>query len=305
MKSFRKVQGMLLLLLALFWAVPTAAQTAKSDKAWQTGASGSTVSLSWQKMQGAVLYKLYYKSALEQAYHYLKSVQAFEGEPAADIELPQAGKIYQIKIESYDAQDRAGEVFYLDDCRTAPGKTALRGQKSYPTSRTMKIFWNPQESAQGYEFRVTDLSGEAVGRYLAEKKSSTTLTNISSGEFYRLRIRGYFRIDEKTVYGDAAYLYIAQQPRVKCKWASKSAVKVSWPEVAGADSYSVYISSDPLGGFRKAKTVQERSAIVFGLVRNRKYYVYTVANMHRGKQVYTSPKTNRYSFRLQMIEVEE
>ena len=68
---------------------------------------------------------------------------------------------------------------------------------------------------------------------------------------------------------------------------------------AGATSYSVYISGDPLGGFRKVKTVQERTAIIPGLVRNRKYYVYTVANMRKGKQVYTSPKTNRYSFRLQ------
>lgn len=300
MKGFRWIQGiLLLLLLTLFWAMPAAAQTTEGRKIWQTGASGNTVSLSWQKTEGIVLYKLYYKVASEPAYHYLKDVYASKGEPALDAELPESGKFYQIKVESYDEHGQAGEVFYMEDCRTAPGKTALRNQRSYPTSRTMKIYWNTQESADGYEFRVTNLSGELVGRYLAEDKTSITLEDIFAGEFYRLRIRGYFRNDEKMIYGDAAYLYIAQQPRVKFKWASRSAVKVSWPETTGATSYSVYISGDPLGGFRKVKTVQERTAIIPGLVRNRKYYVYTVANMRKGKQVYTSPKTNRYSFRLQ------
>lgn len=300
MKIFRWTQGILLVLLALFWAVPAAAQATENGTVWQTGASSSTASLSWQKTEGIARYKLYYKTAAEVSYHYLKDVDASEEEPAADVELPEAGKFYQIKIESYDTLDRAGEVFYLADCRTAPGKATLRSQRSYPTSRTMKIYWNTQESAEGYEFRVTDLSGGVVGRQLAEKKASTILEDIAPSEFYRLRIRGYFRINEEIVYGDAAYLYIAQQPRVKFKWASRSAVKVSWPQTAGATSYNVYLSSDPLGGFRKVKTVTERTAIVTGLVRNRKYYVYTVANMRKGKQVYASPKTNRYSFRLQM-----
>ena len=128
MKGFRWIQGiLLLLLLTLFWAMPAAAQTTEGRKIWQTGASGNTVSLSWQKTEGIVLYKLYYKVASEPAYHYLKDVYASEGEPALDAELPESGKFYQIKVESYDEHGQAGEVSHVKNHEDLLEYTGERG----------------------------------------------------------------------------------------------------------------------------------------------------------------------------------
>lgn len=181
-----------------------------------------------------------------------------------------------------------------------PGKVSLRSQKSYATSGSMKIFWNRVEGAQGYEFRVTDLNGKVVGRRKVEGKVSATLTDLAPGQFYRLRMRGYVRVDGKIQYGAASYTYIAQQPRVRFKWASRSAVKVSWTGVAGAADYSIYISDNPSRGFERVKKVKDAQAVLVGLNRNWKYYVYVVAQIRKGKRVYSTPRTNQYTFRLQV-----
>lgn len=181
-----------------------------------------------------------------------------------------------------------------------PGKVSLRSQKSYATSGSMKIFWNRVEGAQGYEFCITDLNGKVVGRQKVDGKVSTTLTGLAPGQFYRLRMRGYTRVDGKIRYGVASYTYIAQQPRVRFKWASHSAVRVSWTGVTGATDYSVYISDHPSRGFKRVKKVKDAQAVIVGLNRNWKYYVYVVADMRKGKRVYSTPRTNQYTFRLQV-----
>lgn len=183
---------------------------------------------------------------------------------------------------------------------SAAATVTLRSQKSYATSQTMKLYWKAVDGAQGYEFLATNLYGDKlIARQWVDAKTSTTLPRIAAGQFYRLRIRAYSREDGKKVYGTPTYTYIAQQPRVKFKWASHSVVMASWPAVDGASDYTVYASTSPSGKFRKVKTVETRQATIPGISMNRKYYAYVVANLRKGGKSYSSPKTNLYSFRIQ------
>lgn len=286
--------------LWLFVALPVSVRAAGKADIWQTGAKDRTVSISWQEREGAAVYKIYYRYASQSLYHYVKDVYPSALGLKTSVKLPKAGRIYHIQVVPYDLDGERAGAAYQAECRTLPGKILLRSQKSYATSRSMKFFWNAVESAAGYGFRVTDLDGGLVGRQKVRGKTSTTFNGLAAGRFYRLRIRGYVRINGKTVYGPASYTYVAQQPRLRFKWASRSAVKVSWAAVTGAANYSVYVTDNPSRGFRRVMTVADASAVIPGLNRNWKYYVYVVANMRKGKKVYATPRTNHYTFRLQM-----
>lgn len=295
MKKFRcLLAGAAFLVCLLFLAAPVSASSVR-----QTGASGDTVDLSWKRQEKAAYYKIYYKFASERAYHYLKDVKASGENCAASLKLPKAGRIYRIQLVPYDQNKRKGTAVSLTDCRTLPGKISLRSQKSYATSKSMKLYWNGEESAKGYEFYVTDLAGGLVKRCKTEGRASMTMTGLAAGEFYRVRIRGYFSIGKKNIYGPASYTYIAQQPRVKFKWASHCVVGAHWPDVLGAINYTVYMSENPSRGFKKVTTVPQAEAYIPGLRRDRKYYVYVKANLRKGQKTYASPKTHYYSFRMQ------
>ncbi len=295
MKNFRRLlAGVAFLVCLLFMATPVSASAVR-----QTGASGNTADLSWKRQDKAASYKIYYKFPSERTYHYLKEVKASRENCVALLKLPKAGRIYHVRLVPYDSNGRKGEDVCWTDCRTLPGKISLRGQKSFATSKSMKLYWNAAESAKGYELYVTDLSGGFVKRCKAEGKASVTVTGLPAGEFYRVRIRGYFSIGKKNIYGPASYTYIAQQPRVKFKWASRCVVETRWADVMGAISYTVYMSENPSQGFKKVMTVAQGKAYIPGLRQNRKYYVYVTANLRSGKKNYASPKTNYYSFRLQ------
>lgn len=295
MRKFRGLlAGAAFLMCLLFMAAPVSASAVR-----QTGASGATVDLAWKRQDKAAYYRIYYKSASEKTYRYLKNVKASGENCTASLKLPKEGKIYRIQLTPYDQNGKKGTPIYLTDCRTLPGKLSLRSQKSYATSKSMKLYWNGAESAKGYEFYVTDLSGRLVKRCKAQGKSSVTLTGLAAGEFYRVRIRGYFSVGKKNIYGPASYTYIAQQPRVKFKWASHCVARAYWPDVLGAVNYTVYMSENPSRGFQKVMTVPQAEAYIPGLRRDRKYYVYVTANLRQGKKTYASPKTHYYSFRLQ------
>lgn len=298
MKNFR---WMVFFMCLLFMTAPVSAASLGGTDIQQTGASGDTVDLSWKRQERAVFYKIYYKFAAERSYHYLKDMKASRVNCTASLKLPKSGRIYCIQIVPYDKNGKKGQAASLADCRTVPGKITLRGQKSYATSESMKVYWNTSESASGYELLVTDLYGNAVKRCRTEGKAgAATLTELPAGAFYRVRIRGYSRVGKKNFYGAASYTYIAQQPRVKFKWASHCVVRAYWPETLGAVNYTVYMTDNPSRGFKKATTVSKREAYIPGLSRNRKYYAYVVANMRRGKKTYVSPRTHYYTFRLQM-----
>ncbi len=298
MKFFRFLQGALVsALLIVGMTVTVLAMEQPGIR--QTGAEGRKVTLAWDRQGEAASYEIYYKYARQETYHFLKQVDTQKEHPEETVTLPKAGRKYGILVLPYDQEGHAGEVYVLEDCRTLPGKIALQSQRSYATSRSMKIYWKDVESAQGYEFLVQGLSGNFKKRYWAEKKTSIVLTGIRPGSFYRMRVRGYILINRKKVYGTSFYTYIAQQPRVKFKWSSHCTALASWPRVEGARDYLVYLTDNPARGFRKVKTVTDRQAIIPGLGKDRKYYVYVVARMGRGKSVYVSPKTKRYTFRLQ------
>ncbi|MCI9098913.1 MAG: fibronectin type III domain-containing protein [Lachnospiraceae bacterium] len=298
MKFSRCLQVILLFLLLS--AGLTVSVTAESrGKIAQTAAGQKKVTLSWERSGEAVSYEIFYRYAVHKKYHLLKRVETSAARPSVSVNLPKAGRKYGIKIVPYNGEGEKRDAYLLADCVTLPGKISLRSQKSYATSRTMKIYWKDVESAQGYEFLAESLSKDTVKRYRSGKKTSTVLTDILPGRFYKLRIRGYTRVNGKNVYGTASYTYIAQQPRVKFKWGSHSVSLASWPAVEGAADYTVYLTDHPASGYRKVKTTQETQAAITGLSKNRKYYVYVTANMRRGKKVYASPRTKRYTFRLQ------
>lgn len=264
----------------------------------QTGASGATVDLSWKRQEKAAYYKIYYKLASERAYHYLKDVKASGENCAASLKLPKAGRIYRIQLVPYDQSKRKGTAVSLTDCRTLPGKISAQPE-SYATSKSMKLYWNGEESAKGYEFYVTDLAGGLVKRCKTEGKASMTMTGLDAGEFYRVRIRGYFfHRKEKYLRACVLYVYCPAAPG-KIQMGQPLRGRGVLAGCAGGDQlYGLYVG-EPFPGIQKVTTVPQAEAYIPGLRRDRKYYVYVKANLRKGQKTYASPKTHYYSFRMQ------
>ena len=75
--------------------------------------------------------------------------------------------------------------------------------------------------------------------------------------------------------------------------AGKKTLTASWKKVAGATSYTVYVSTKQKSGYKKVTTTKKESYKItkYGkkkLSSNKKYYVYVVANTKVGKTTYKS-----------------
>lgn len=192
-------------------------------------------------------------------------------------------------------------------CAAVPGRVKITAQKSESSSNRYTLYWNKVKDAGGYQIELYNLGKKRVLKRTVkgDAKTKYTMSGVAPGEFYRLRIRAY-RVDtnsvtgvKKTVYGSYQTTYIAQQPKVKFSWVSKTKSNARWTAVDGANSYDVYISQKRGSGFKKAASVRTNQAVLKNLKMNTDYYVCVVANLKTKSATFRTPRTYTYSFRLQ------
>ena len=152
--------------------------------------------------------------------------------------------------------------------------------------------------SDGYVYELYNYKNKKISSGTASS-SSTYLKNITTTQFYKVRVRSYVTVNNKTIYGEwSDYKMFGQQPKVNIKKSGKG-VKLSWKKVKGAKSYTVYMSTKQKSGYKKIKTLKKNSLKVTKfknkkLKKNKKYYVYVVANTKFGKTTVKTPKTLTY-----------
>lgn len=124
--------------------------------------------------------------------------------------------------------------------------------------------------------------------------------NNSNGTFYRYRIRTYINChSEGNAYSSwSSYRYFGVIKNISFT-SSKKKIKASWGKVANANSYTVYISTNENSGFKKVKTVSNKSRSVTiskcgknKLKANKRYYLRICTNAKVGKKTYKSELIN-------------
>lgn len=171
-------------------------------------------------------------------------------------------------------------------------------------------FTNIWYSLNSYKIGV--LSDDAVGAYdgiqvqlqtpagknvksLTGSGNTIGLDNVN-GAFYRYRLRTYVDCgtEGKSYSAWSGYRYFGL-PKSLSVSSSKNKIKANWSKIANASSYTVYISKNENSGFKKVKTVTNKSRNVTiskcggsKLKHGKRYYLRICATSKVGNKTYKS-----------------
>lgn len=265
----------------------------------QTGAGLTSITLQWDKKGDANAYQLEYYKVGDSKTKQTVSVGDVQtctiNKLSKDTEY--MFRLYPImKGRSFTAVSSYSSDYYGDG-RVLPGKVnGLEVSFSSPATKYIDLSWNKRDSADGYQYEVYSLAGKKAKRIITRKvnyKSDFRQDNkLGKAQFLKIRVRAYISLGKNTKYGSwSNWKYTSKQPEVTGSKSLKKGIKLSWKKVAGANSYTVYISKNNKSGFKKVKTVSGTSLTITkcgksSLKRRNAYYCKVVPNKKIGKKTY-------------------
>lgn len=164
----------------------------------------------------------------------------------------------------------------------------------------MKLSWNRQETASGYQTETYLYSAKERKSY--HMKSVYGNVFMEQDQLYRVRIRGYVNLKvngrTKKIYGPYGTTYTALQPRLTFTGMDAHSVEANWRPVAGADSYAVFISTKQKSGYKRVEITRDAMAVLENLKPDTRYYVLVRVNKREKGILYRSPSTYVYPVRI-------
>lgn len=277
----------------------------------QIGATTSSVKLTWNKSAGATGYFVYDEVGSS------KKRVATVTTNSATIKNLSSAREHNLVVYPYK---KVGSFTTWNKYYSSTGRLSNYNLKFQPNKvSTSKIdvdnYWDSlstisitlpdYDHMDGYQAVAYTSKGKKVfsdtssSRYLDLKK-------VKARAFYKIKVRGYSVINGKNVYGAwSSYKYVAHQPDVTSmkQVGSNKQAKIKWQSVSGATSYTVYMSTKRTSGYKKVATVKGTSATVSKigskkLAKNKKYYVYVVANKKVGGTTFKAQADYCWNFKL-------
>lgn len=164
----------------------------------------------------------------------------------------------------------------------------------------LQVTWTIPESENAYpnyEYQIVNTKGKVIKSGLASKSGFTLSSFSGYKQVTRIRVRGYYKFyDSATqLYGPwSGWKNLVPQPIVstntkKYGIMQNGTLKLAWSRVAGAKSYTVYVSAKSgKSGFKKVATVKQKSKKTItttinsfkgaGFKAYKDYYVRVIAN---------------------------
>lgn len=277
----------------------------------QTYAQTNSITFSWSKVNKAEKYQLYFYDNDTETVKGITSNTSYTVKNLKSSNFPKYVYVKPIRyvngqsiVENDDYYNY--ENLYGFQLRLRPGKgpkPTVSNYYGYLKQEDIKIYAN--SNADGYECKIYNAKGKNVGTYSTTSYSDYSyfyLKNISSNQYYKIRVRGYVNVNGKKLYGTWSNpIYTHLKTNLKLKFVGSKKINVSWNKVAGATSYSVY-SSDKNGGYKKVCTTKKNSVSITK-IKNKKlksgktYYFYVIANKKVGKTTYKSGLKEAYYIR--------
>ena len=259
----------------------------------QTGATETSLSLSWKGYEGANAYQLIY---MKKGSTTKKTVSLGNVTSCTLKKLSKNAK-YEIWIwpvmesaSGYRALTGDGRDFYWYS--VVPTKVkGVEAEFSDPTSNYLYLRWKQSESAEGYQYQIYTDTGKKP--LLSGKKPtngegiSFSSDKLKGSRFLKVRVRGYVEANGKIKPGAwSDWTYFSRQPQIRLK-NTKSGVKLTWNKISGAHKYTVYVSDNRYSGYKKSVTTAKTTATVkkydkSSLKSGRQYYFMAVANKKVG-----------------------
>lgn len=165
----------------------------------------------------------------------------------------------------------------------------LTTPKTSIASYTVKVSCKEVLFAEGYQFQVTNAKGKA--KNINRTTSYFYLSDLTQGQFYKVRARAYMKIGNKTKFGAwSATNYIARHPKMSGT-ARARYINATWSKVKGATSYAVYASTKRDSGYKKVGTTKGSKFTITKVGKSsvkpsKTYYFYVEADKKVGKKTY-------------------
>ena len=146
----------------------------------------------------------------------------------------------------------------------------------------------------GVQVQLQTPSGK-VKKTLTGSGSELSVNNIN-GTFYRYRLRTYVDCgtEGKAYSAWTGYRYFGVTKKLSVT-SSKNKIKANWAKVANSYNYTVYISTNENSGFKKVKTVSNKSRSVTiskcgknKIKHGKRYYLRIYTNAKVGNKTYKS-----------------
>ena len=261
----------------------------------QTGATETSISISWTPVAGAYNYKVYMGGVTAQT--------QYTGGTMTGL---QTGRKYYTYVTAYNASGYSigsSESVY---CVTKPkvGQIQLYDWKQGTTTPTIKWQNNNYTWPDGYEVCLMNAKGKTV-KTITTGSSAYSNFKLPGGSSvknkgFSVKVRAFYLLSNGTkFYGDwSAEERMAAMPKPKFSKATK---KISWPKVSGAKSYTVYRKKPSSSKFTKYKTTKSTSIVIDQPYDYSTYKYYVVANdvkVHGKKIKSTIPTSGVYTLNI-------
>ncbi|MCR5836285.1 MAG: fibronectin type III domain-containing protein [Lachnospiraceae bacterium] len=278
----------------------------------QTDATTSSVTISWDKVEGANQYNI---------------IKFVDNQEVVIKEVP--GTSTTAEIGGYDNKVGFPHSIYVKavyvmptgyvagnrqlselapclksyDAALVPGK--LETPKVVRYYSALKSAWvetTQVEYGSGVEYELYTVNNKKVSsgnlNWGGTKLYYATLGGIDAESFYKVRVRTHSNVGETAKWGEwSDWTYLANGPRKISVKRKKNTVKVSWKKCKGATSYTIFASTKEKSGFKKVGSTKKNSIVIKKIgkkkiKKSKKYYFYVVSNYKKDNVTYKSGNGN-------------
>ena len=241
-----------------------------------SNSNSGKIKLSWDKVDGAVKYKVYRSASLDGKYERIKTTEKTSYTNSA----AKAGERYYYKVIALHEKSAADSAYSEIVCGYRKlAQPEVKASNETLTGQT-KLTWKAIDGAKSYKvYRSTSKDGT----YQLAKTTTNTAYTHSSG---KAGVKYYYKV--KAIHAnsafDSAYSEVEvrtcelPQPEVTLSSvASSGKIKVSWNEIEGAKAYKIYRATSEDGDYDRRETITETSWTDTSAKAGRTYYYKIVA----------------------------
>ena len=259
---------------------------------------GCNTKLTWDKVNGANGYRLYYYTPENSKYQYITQITSGSTTSYIHSNL-KAGQTYCYKIRAYRTVN-GEKVFggYSAVKKVTPSLTGMKLTKAQTWGyNQVKITWEPVTGAQGYRIYYAS-SRNGSYKYVTQVSGSNNSyihKKLTTGKTYYYKVRAYQKFNGKYIFGEYASPISAKplpkQVKINTITASgTNAAKLTWGTVTGASGYRIYYREVGAQEWKYVAQIGKGNTLTYthkGLVAGKSYeYKMRAYRTVNGKKVF-------------------
>lgn len=221
----------------------------------QTGATLTSVTLTWTAASGATSYYITDKDS---------KILDYVSGTSVTLTLPESTYQYAVGVFPCDANNNIG-YNYLGALYVATTPKKVSGLKingSFAGTgglSKLNVIWN-DSACYGFEASCYNRKGKQIQTVETTLYRSASFSKTNAQNIYTVKVRPYVYINgNQKLYGDYSnVLYAVPQPTSlsKNKDVKRNSINLKWKKVSGATKYEIYMSTKKSSGYKKVATVK-------------------------------------------------